>query len=86
MTDPEREASEIVRGVLDACAESAGFRDYLDATSAGLDCSPPPWNGVDQTPFKERIVALAESVAAAQRKAFYHAAWQRAAMDLPGGG
>lgn len=49
MTDLEREAGEIVRAVLDACARAEGYTDYHDAVD---------WS-VDQLPFRQRIVALA---------------------------
>lgn len=50
MTDLEREASEIVRDIIDACARAEGFKDLLEASD---------WS-VDQRQFKDRIVRLAQ--------------------------
>lgn len=51
MTDLERDASDLVRDILDAAAQALGGKD-LDLWLAV---------NVDQTPFKTRIVALVRS-------------------------
>lgn len=53
MTDLEREASEIVRAVLDEAARQEGYKDLLDSD----------WS-VDQAPFKARIVRLVDQYVA----------------------
>lgn len=53
MTDLERDASEIVRDIIDACAQAEGYADLLEATD---------WS-VNQSPFKDRIVALSKRYA-----------------------